>query len=393
MFPTIYIVVDSFIDLNRDSRVIGGTETWTAALIELAKSKLSRIVILQHQKNINAKHTTIDYGDFELITWDNTRELHLLLDCERLKDKGILLLYGNHIIPDKNDLPCILIHHGISNDGASDPSNRGKLSCLLADLRRKYLWFKDARSLLNYYRKFSKVICVDTNIINQFRYAWPMYDPADSLDYIPNWGDIHPYTKIKEKWKCTTGPRVILFARRFRYLRGAQLWASCLRELAPLFPNDEFHCVGFGTYENQFRELSDDYKNIHVYSKPFVEMKNVYEKAHISVVPSLWSEGTSLSAIESMGAGCVVVASNVGGLGNIVMSGVNGLLVSPTVKSFTTAVRKLLENNNVAAEMGMRSYDIAKTGFSRESWEYRISEVILEAVSENTDKPFQRRYH
>lgn len=392
-FPTLYVVVDRFIDTDTGERIIGGTETWTAALIDLAKANMSHIVILQHQNNIKAKQIVDDYGDFELITWADTKELRLLLSRKRIKDKGILFLYGKQIIPEEKDLPCILIHHGVGNDGTSDSSRRGKLNCQLVDLRRKYLWFKDARSLLGYYRKFTKVICVDTNIINQFRYAWPMYDTADSLIYLPNWGDILPEERIQEKWNDIKGPRIVVFARRFRFVRGAQLWVDCLRELAPAFPDVEFHCVGFGSYDKHFRKLSDAFQNIYVYSKPFIEMRDIYEKSHISVVPSLWSEGTSLSALESMGAGCAVVASNVGGLGNIILTDVNGLLVQPTVKSFVHNVKYLLENQNYAAEIGMRSYDIVKVGFSRSVWEKRMSEVIIDAVSKPGAASFERRMH
>jgi len=72
----------------------------------------------------------------------------------------------------------------------------------------------------------------------------------------------------------------------------------------------------------------------------------VADTATLSVVPSLWSEGTSLSAIESIALGIPVIASDVGGLPNVVISGFNGYICRCDTRAFAVYIRELLENEN-----------------------------------------------
>ncbi len=60
--------------------------------------------------------------------------------------------------------------------------------------------------------------------------------------------------------------------------------------------------------------------------------------ADISVVPTVWSEGTSLAAVEALCAGVPVVTTPVGGLANIVVPGFNGFITPPTGQAIAGAI-------------------------------------------------------
>lgn len=150
------------------------------------------------------------------------------------------------------------------------------------------------------------------------------------------------------------------------------LWAECLKQLAPQFPGVEFHCVGHGEYQEPFGLLAKHFKNVKTYLQPHDKVKELYERSHLSVVPSLYSEGTSLSAIEAMCGGCAVIASNVGGLGNLIIPDANGYLIEPTVDNFTRVVTHCLKSPEETQAQGMRAREIAKHGLSLECWEKRI---------------------
>ena len=55
----------------------------------------------------------------------------------------------------------------------------------------------------------------------------------------------------------------------------------------------------------------------------------MYNLADICVVPSVWQEPFGLVNLEAMAAGCVVIASRVGGIPEILEDGQTGLLVEP----------------------------------------------------------------
>jgi len=62
-------------------------------------------------------------------------------------------------------------------------------------------------------------------------------------------------------------------------------------------------------------------------------VKALYESAKIIIIPSVPSnnveEATSLSALEGMACGKVVVASGIGGLKELICDGQNGFLIEP----------------------------------------------------------------
>ena len=66
---------------------------------------------------------------------------------------------------------------------------------------------------------------------------------------------------------------------------------------------------------------------------PFNEMDKLYKEADISIIPTLHSEGTSFTCLESMASQLPIIASNVGGLGNLIIDGFNGILINPNEKN------------------------------------------------------------
>jgi glycosyltransferase involved in cell wall biosynthesis len=90
------------------------------------------------------------------------------------------------------------------------------------------------------------------------------------------------------------------------------------------------------------------------------ELHRRFEPAWVQVVPSRWAEPFGRVAAEAMIRGTPVIASNTGGLAEIVQDGETGLLVAPgDVDSLTAALLKLIENRELSAELGIRGRQIA----------------------------------
>ncbi|MGO4549294.1 glycosyltransferase family 4 protein [Paenibacillus sp. 2TAB23] len=120
-----------------------------------------------------------------------------------------------------------------------------------------------------------------------------------------------------------------------------------------------------------------------VYS--FDEVRTAYRNADIAVIPTIFSEGTSLACLEAMSCGIPVVSSNVGGLNDIVIDGLNGRLVPPQAEALTAAVKTLLDDEALRLSMGKLAR-LTALAFDQRKWHAQWT-AIIEAQLEK-----QQRY-
>ncbi len=95
--------------------------------------------------------------------------------------------------------------------------------------------------------------------------------------------------------------------------------------------NEKLIIVGSGPSENNLKKLAKK-KNINVeflgYKKGDDLVKIVLE-AKAVVIPSIWWENMPLNMLEALSLGKVIIASNTGGMPEIIKEGDNGFLFSP----------------------------------------------------------------
>ena len=97
---------------------------------------------------------------------------------------------------------------------------------------------------------------------------------------------------------------------------------------------------------------------------------------HVSVVPTLFCEGTSRSLLESMGAGCACVSTPIGGICDIVRHNSNALLAPPEEQAFQVAVESLLENLEFAKNLAEKGWQTVYDRHTDEQWKDNIREVV-----------------
>ena len=110
-------------------------------------------------------------------------------------------------------------------------------------------------------------------------------------------------------------------------------------------------------------------------------MYRLYLKTDICVIPTLYSEGTSLSAIESMAAGCAIVATRIGGLTDIIIDGYNGLLVNPCAIDVKNAISMLIENKKKREEL-QKNAKLVSSALDKKIWDDKWWKVIREFIDE-----------
>ena len=180
---------------------------------------------------------------------------------------------------------------------------------------------------------------------------------------------------------------VIALIGRINSWKGQALLLEGFVELAKLNTNIKLVFIG-STPPNQdylITDLQNKIAECNIIEKvaiiPFQEkIADFWQSIDIAVVPSTEPEPFGLVAVEAMLAKKPVVASNHGGLSEIVVNNETGLLVEPrNVNELIIALQKLIENEELRKSFGQKGYEKAIKEFSVEHYTKKI-EGIFDAI-------------
>jgi glycosyltransferase involved in cell wall biosynthesis len=104
-------------------------------------------------------------------------------------------------------------------------------------------------------------------------------------------------------------------------------------------------------------------------------VRAAWRRSLFGLIPSVWAEPFGIVALEAMAAGKAVIASRVGGLGDVVVDGVTGVHVAPgDPGALAAAIRRMLADPGRRDAMGAAALDRVAA--------YRASAVLprIEAV-------------
>lgn len=110
------------------------------------------------------------------------------------------------------------------------------------------------------------------------------------------------------------------------------------------------------------------------------QMRNLYRDSEIVLVPSVTSKGlqeaTSISALEAMACGKPVIASNIGGLRELIDNHETGYLVDEgKPEAIARRIIELLEDNPLRQRIGNQAREKVLNEFSREQWIQKIERI------------------
>jgi glycosyltransferase involved in cell wall biosynthesis len=166
-----------------------------------------------------------------------------------------------------------------------------------------------------------------------------------------------------------TPPPTVAFAGRLVPEKGVEVLLRAFARVVTYLPEAQLLMVGDGPERLRLERVAAE---LQVASRitwtgqlPRAESQRLLVPAWLQVVPSLWAEPFGLVAAEAMMRGTAVIASQTGGLGEIVQHGDTGLHVPPgDVEALARAVRRLLEDRDLAERMGRAGRAVALARYS-----------------------------
>lgn len=221
----------------------------------------------------------------------------------------------------------------------------------------------------------SEVVCVDYNFINWYR-SLVAY-PRVKMTVIPNFCELPQFVPIKPT-TCVN----IIFARRFYPYRGTRLLTEALFMIIKEHPNVNLIIAGEGPDESFLKmSFSNIASSVRFIKYDSADSLAIHKDMHIALIPTLGSEGTSLSLLEAMAAGCVPICTNVGGMTNVILDHYNGIMISPDVESLYGAIKEVVENEKLREQLSKNAYNTACASFGLYRWQNAWQKVINKAVN------------
>lgn len=372
IMKTAYIVYDNYLTPDGDKMSIGGIQTYITNLIPLLQ-EAGYCIHLYQQASLDFE---ISKGDV-LITGVTIkgkkkkkkyvnylkRILPPLIDQER----DLLIFACETLAFESKNYRSIAIQHGIFWD----------MPFWNANTHFKYLiyYVRKAKRAWDTIMRVSSVrylVCVDYNFVNWYR-ALTAY-PLMKFNTIPNFTDIPTQRPVKPENKIN-----IIFARRFFEYRGTRLFTKAIKPLLHNYPNLFITIAGEGPDEQFLKKEFDGFDRVRFIKYQSNQSLTIHIDKHIAVVPTLGSEGTSLSLLEAMASGCAVICTNVGGMTNIVLDHYNGLIINPDEKELCNALSELINERNLRERISQNAYDTALSSFSIKKWQHSWRKVIKDS--------------
>ncbi|WP_442603218.1 glycosyltransferase [Paenibacillus sp. KN14-4R] len=247
--------------------------------------------------------------------------------------------------------------------------------------------FKDGTTFWETNRRFiegaqlcGNLVSVDNNCPNWFQTI--DYTLGQNITVIPNYVDTSVFVP-RDDHLALRDKIVILYPRRLYHARGLYLALERIDAILERYPQVEFHFVGKGSEEDTQHVTGKIKKwpgRIKWYSLPLEEMSKAYQEADITIIPTLFSEGTSLSCLEAMACGNAVIATRVGGLTDLVINQYNGLLIEPHGAALEEAICDLLEHPDKLLSFKSKAQGVA-TAFSKLRWDNQWKKLLKSCIS------------
>ncbi len=374
MAGKIAVSAATFFDFKGELFYSGGAERYLTDLAEICTELGREMVIFQYGDYYWIRR----YGDVDVVSLSraghNTSDFSF--ECvkqynrffyEEVTERANLSIYSAFFQAWPVAVqPSIGISHGVAWDNPACQFSSGE-----------QLWEQNKR-FIEGARLLKCMVSVDSNTANWFQTI--DFETGNKMKVIPNYVDLnqfYPLTQREENGKIT-----ILYPRRLYEPRGFHLVLGILDDILDTFPNVEFHFVGQG--DNQ------DVK--HLLEKQRIwgdrikwscmapeNMHQAYQTADITLIPTLYSEGTSLSCLEAMACGNAIVATRIGGLTDLIIDGYNGLRIEPQEKDLKEAILELVSNKEKRKYLSSNGLKVVKS-FSKERWIEKWSALLQQEI-------------
>jgi glycosyltransferase involved in cell wall biosynthesis len=205
------------------------------------------------------------------------------------------------------------------------------------------------------------------------------------LNHIDNFID-NSYLQIQPEYD---NKGYFLYVGRLDKEKGLQYLLEAMFTLAD---NINLRIVGTGDQEIELKALA---KSLNLNNVKFLgyksgkKLEEEYKNCIATILPCKWFETFGLTILESFCFGKPVIASNIGGIPEIIDDGKNGFLIEPgNVKELAKVIEFLHQNPQKVIELGMNGRKKTEEKFNSEVHYKRLVEIYRKVKKGNKNENF-----
>jgi glycosyltransferase involved in cell wall biosynthesis len=194
---------------------------------------------------------------------------------------------------------------------------------------------------------------------------------------------------IREEYRLGNGTKLVGCIGRIVPQKGQKVLLSAVPQVLRRRPDAFFLVVGdvFLKEENYREELFEFIKDNRIEKNARLtgfrtDIGNVIRSLDLVVFPSIAPEAFPLSVLEAMVLGKPVIASDIGGVQEMIEDGVTGVLVEPNrPERIAEKILSLLDDPRSCEEIGRKAEEFVNTKFSMENYVLDMEEACRAAAS------------
>lgn len=374
-----YVTIFTYRFFDFDNKIvrIGGIETYTLDLA-LLFTKMGYETTVYTAIDATTEYNECIYKGFKIKEIEKGKSFDICFQklYEKQQGAGLYIIMTDDMkVNSHGKSNVISIQHGISWDNPSWSFSKKFQKGKLFSFRKLQRCYKH----IDIFKKVSNMVCVDYNYYNWIRTFDEIPDDMH-LAVIPNYASSGiTQNDFNQKLESITDLKKskIVLARRLTRYRGAQLFADVVARLLKKYPELDITIAGDGDLEEKLKNDFKDYPNVHMTKYSADQSIEFHKQFDIAVVPTIYSEGTSLSLCEAMAAGCMPVATHVGGLTNLIIDSFNGKLCYPSEDAVYNALEELINKDIDEYKVLLRnSYNTYTSALNKDKWEERWIQFI-----------------
>ena len=216
---------------------------------------------------------------------------------------------------------------------------------------------------------------------------------AERIRHLPGGVDLDKFHPPSDRKPWEPSQRLVLLTvARLHQVKGLAYGIRAFKALVERNHdlNLEYRLVGAGPQEKELRQLVGDLgleKEV-LFLGPFAEdqVASQYRQAHLFMLPSV-AEGLPVVAQEAMASELPVVATVVGGVGELLVHGETGLLVPPKdAQALADGLQQLIDSRDTWQELGQRGRRLVASKYEIKQQNRELEQICLRLVAHARNK-------